>query len=276
VVSGRRTPGHAARLETRLPTVAKQLADGVRHLELANRDVQDVEFTVETGRLYFLQTRAAKRSPRAALCIAVDMVDEGLIDRSTALARLDGVDLDRLMLTHFGDEAETAATATGAAPGVVSGRVAFDATRTQELEAAGDPVILVRRDISTDDIAGFAASAGILTAVGGRTAHAAVVARQLGKVCVVGCRALSIDEPRRRAMIGGRQLTEGEWLSIDGDSGKVSLGKRAIVTEVPAALSEVKRWRAATAVKATQAANDSNTVNDRHRPGSAGSIAAVG
>ncbi len=244
VVSGRRTPGHVARLAARLPGVAKALAEGVNGIEAEMHDAQDVEFTVEEGRLYFLQTRSAKRTPLAALRIAVDMVREGMIDPKTALARLASLDVEALAIARFAAPAPAVATAISAAPGVSTGRVAFDSQRAKELAATGVPVILVRPETSTEDVEGFAVAAGILTSVGGRTAHAAVVARQLGKVCLVGCRALAIDEAHRVATLGDASIREGDWLSLDGDRGEVSLGQRAIVTERPAELAEVAHWQA--------------------------------
>lgn len=243
VVSGRRTPVDAARLRARLPEVANRLTDGVRLIERTRRDVQDVEFTVEEGRLYFLQTRSAKRTPLATLRTAVAMVREGLIDRPTALARLATLDLGALAVSRFADDVTPLAHAISAAPGVASGRVAFSSARARELARDGHPVILARPDPSTEDVAGFAVAAGILTTVGGRTSHAAVVARQLGKVCLVGCRALSIDESRDEGTIAGGPLREGDWLSLDGDAGAVTLGRRAIVSQPPAELAEVERWR---------------------------------
>ncbi|QXX74200.1 PEP/pyruvate-binding domain-containing protein [Methylovirgula sp. HY1] len=243
VVSGRRTPGHAARLAGRLPDVAKALAEGVTRIETEMRDAQDVEFTVEDGRLYFLQTRAAKRTPLAALRIAVDLVHESLIDVKTALARLAPLDIGTLGMARFATPAPAVATAISAAPGVASGRVAFDSLRAKELATTGAPVILVRPETSTEDVEGFALAAGILTAVGGRTAHAAVVARQLGKVCLVGCRALVIDEANRAATLGDAAIHEGDWLSLDGDRGEISLGERAVVTERPPELAEIARWQ---------------------------------
>ncbi len=188
VVSGRRTPGHAEQLAARLPDVAKALAEAVNRIEVEMRDAQDVEFTVEEGKLYFLQTRTAKRTPLAALRIAIDMVHEDMIDRKTALARLANVDGEALAIARFAAPAPAIATAISAAPGVASGRVAFDSRHAKEFVAKAAPVILVRPETSTEDVEGFALAAGILTAAGGRTAHAAVVARQLGKVCLVGCR----------------------------------------------------------------------------------------
>ncbi|GEP57183.1 pyruvate, phosphate dikinase [Reyranella soli] len=243
VVSGRRTPVDASRLQARLPEVARRLIDGVKLIERTRHDAQDVEFTVEEGHLYFLQTRSAKRTPLAALSLAVAMVHEGLIDRPTALARLAAFDLSALAVSRFADNAAPAAEAISAAPGVASGRVAFSSARAKELAQDGAPVILVRPDTSTEDVAGFAVASGILTTVGGRTAHAAVVARQLGKVCLVGCRALAIDETRAEATIAGTPLREGDWLSLDGDVGTVVLGKRNIVSRPPEELAEVERWR---------------------------------
>ncbi len=251
VVSGRRTPIGAERLRARLPRAFDELDRGVARLEAENRDVQDVEFTIEEGELFFLQTRAAKRTPRAQLRTAVDFVREGLIDEAAGLARVAGLGAAEVALTQFAEAAEPVAQGVAASSGVVSGRAAFSSARARALADDGEPVILIREEPSTEDIDGFAAAQGILTAVGGRTAHAAVVARQLGKVCVVGCRSLEIDEAAGRAEIAGRALREGEWLSLDGGSGEVSLGRREIVTEAPEAeLAEVARWRAAAAVPA--------------------------
>ncbi|HVA34930.1 MAG TPA: PEP/pyruvate-binding domain-containing protein [Stellaceae bacterium] len=244
IVSGRRMTGGVTTLTTRLPQAAKELAEGTTRLEREFRDVQDVEFTVENGTLFFLQTRAAKRTPLAALRILVDLVHEGLLDPATAVARAAEIDLDRARITRFADQVPPAAAATVASPGVATGRVAFDSAHAQALAARNEPVILVRHDTSTEDVAGFAAAAGILTAVGGRTAHAAVVARQLGKVCLVGCRALKIHASGRCAEIAGKKIEDGDWLSLDGDSGEVTLGRRKIVAELPQAeLSEIAAWR---------------------------------
>ncbi len=243
VVSGRRSPGDAALLARRMPEVARQLEEGARRLETACRDVQDVEFTVERGRLWFLQTRPAKRTPRAALKIAVDLVEEGLIDQKEALARLAEVDLAAARLSRFAEAAEPAAQATVASPGVACGRACFTSARAQEVAAGGEPAILVRHDTSTEDVAGFAAADGILTAVGGRTAHAAVVARQMGKVCLVGCRSLTIDEPRGAARLGEQTIREGDWIALDGATGEASVGQRAIVAEDAPEAAAVRRWR---------------------------------
>jgi pyruvate,orthophosphate dikinase len=203
---------------------------------------------VEQGRLFFLQTRSAKRTPRAALRVLVDFVNEGVLDPAAALKRAAQIDLEKARLTHFADTSPPLATAVSAAPGVASGRVAFSAARAQAMAANGAPVILVRHDTSTEDVAGFAAAAGILTAMGGRTAHAAVVARQLGKVCLVGCKALCIAADESGATLAGARLGEGDWLSLDGASGAVTLGKREIITELPAAeMAALAAWHAAAA-----------------------------
>jgi len=244
VVAGRRVPGGFERLEARQPEVARRLAEGVRQLEREFRDVQDVEFTVENGRLYFLQTRAAKRTPRAALRVLVDFVREGLIGEAEALARAGGIDVERARITRFASRLPEAATALAASPGVASGRAAFDSAAARAMAEAGDPVILVRHDTSTEDVAGFAVADGILTAAGGRTAHAAVVARQMGKPCLVGCRALEIAPEGNRATLAGRPVRAGDWVSIDGDAGTVMLGRLEIVSELPVdELAEIERWR---------------------------------
>lgn len=227
-----------------MPEVARELEDGASRLELEFRDVQDIEFTVEDRRLFFLQARSAKRTPRAALRILVDLVHEGVLDTDTALARAKEIDLDHVGVARFGDKAPAVATATSASPGVATGRVAFDTARAKALAAGEEPVILVRHDVSTEDVAGFAVVTGILTATGGRTAHAAVVARQLGKVCLVGCRELTIRADGSGGQIGDRQIREGDWVSLDGETGEVSLGRRDIIIELPQAeLAELDAWR---------------------------------
>lgn len=244
VVSGRRTPSDAALLARRMPEVARRLEEGARRLETACRDAQDIEFTVERGTLWFLQTRSAKRTPRAALRIAVDLVEEGLIDRKEALARLADVDLAAARITRFAESAAPAARATVASPGVACGRACFTSARAKEVAAAGEPAILVRRDASTEDVAGFAAADGIMTAVGGRTAHAAVVARQMGKVCLVGCRSLAIDEAGGSARLGDLTVRDGDWIALDGATGEASLGRRAILADDAPEAATVRRWRA--------------------------------
>lgn len=249
VVSGRRTPGDVQRLAQRLPEVARELTEGAQTLERELGDVQDIEFTVENGVLFFLQTRPAKRTPRAVLRTAVDLVSEGLITPRQALDRVSGLDLDKAGVARFTGEAPAVATAIGASTGVATGVVAFDSDTAARLAARGSPVILVRQDISTEDIAGLATAVGVLTVMGGRTAHAAVVARQLGKVCVVGCAALILDG-RCAARLGGSAFKEGDWLSLDGETGEVFLGRREIALERPEAeIAQIERWRTQTQAK---------------------------
>jgi len=246
VVSGRRTPETEDAIVRSLPAVAGELRAVLAQLERELGDVQDVEFTIEDGKLWLLQTRAAKRTPRAALRIAIDLVDEGLITPDDGLRRLDGLNLEALASGRLVEPGDPAARGVAASAGIAVGRAAFDPASAERLAAGREPVILMRPDISTADIAGFAASAGIVTAVGGRTAHAALVARQMGKPCVVGCRGLSVDETAHGARLADITIAEGDWLSIDGDNGCVYLGRRDVVTERPdAELAEVERWRRA-------------------------------
>ena len=242
VVSGRRTPSDATLLAQRLPIVAQQLAEGARTLEKACADVQDIEFTVERGQLYFLQTRAAKRTPAAALKIAVDLVEEKLIDRAQALERIAAIDLGKAGAARFAQKAESAAKAVAASPGLACGRACFTSEQASAAVKAG-PVILVRRETSTEDVAGFALADGVLTAVGGRTAHAAVVARQMGKACLVGCHALVIQADQKAARLGDEILRQGDWLCLDGTTGEISLGRRDIIVEKPAEYETILRWR---------------------------------
>ena len=249
VVSGRRTLSHPEYFKERLPEAANALEDGAARLESHFGDMQDIEFTVENGTLYFLQTRPAKRTPRAALRVLIDLVHEGLIGRSEGVKRAAGIDFDAASVTRFEGGATAIAAGTPASAGVSSGKAVFESARAAAMCSQGEgPVILVRPDTSTSDVAGFAVSAGILTASGGRTAHAAVVARQLGKACVVGCPALTVDAPARQAEIAGHALKEGDWLSLDGESGEVFLGERRIVTSKPEAeIAEIQRWKRHTA-----------------------------
>ncbi|HZD91989.1 MAG TPA: PEP/pyruvate-binding domain-containing protein, partial [Pseudolabrys sp.] len=214
VVSGSRTPQTESAIEQALPAVAAQLRDTLRKLEREFADVQDVEFTIEDGCLWILQTRAAKRTPLAALRIAIDLVHEKLIVPSEALKRLDGIDLAEFVHKRLVDCGKPAARAIGAAAGVAVGRAAFDSASAEGLATRGDPVILMRPDTSTADVKGFAVAAGIVTAVGGRTAHAALVARQLGKPCVVGCAGLRVNVTSRSADLDEQPLKEGDWLTI--------------------------------------------------------------
>jgi pyruvate, orthophosphate dikinase len=244
VVSGRRTPETESSIAHLLPVLANELNRTLLRLEREFRDVQDVEFTIEDGRLWILQTRSANRTARAALRFAVDLVHEGVISQKEGKQRLSGVDLGTVAITGFVEIGEPLARGIGAAAGVAVGRAAFDSGAAERWAASGHRVILVRPDISTSDIAGLAVCAGIVTATGGRTAHAALVARQMGKACVVSCNGLTVDLRERRAQLAGTTIEEGGWLSIDGDSGNVFLGQREIVTERPEAeLAEIAQWQ---------------------------------
>lgn len=244
VVSGRRAPDTEETIARALPTLSAELGEVLKRLEREFHDVQDMEFTVEGGKLWVLQTRAAKRTPRAALKIAIDLVHEGLVSQDQALARISEVDLTSLVEISLVSPGQPATTGIGASGGIAVGRVAFDSEAAQRLASAGDPVILMRPDTSTADVAGFAVAAGIVTSVGARTAHAALVARQMGKPCVVGCGDIAIDLQSGCARIGAVELLAGDWLTIDGDSGNLYLGRLQTVTSRPEKeLAEVASWQ---------------------------------
>ena len=245
VVSGRRTPDSEEAIARALPNLTEELCGVLQRLEQEFRDVQDVEFTVEERKLWMVQTRAAKRTPRAALRIAIDLVHEGLIDRKQALERIADLDLGKLVEVSLAADQPPALAGIAASAGIAAGRAAFDTPSAERLAAAGDPVILIRPDTSTADVAGFAAAAGIVTAVGARTSHAALVARQMGKPCIVGCDNLVIDVAAERALLAGQPITAGDWITIDGDTGRLFLGRLAtVVTRPEAELAEVASWQA--------------------------------
>ncbi|MFG1465212.1 PEP/pyruvate-binding domain-containing protein [Xanthobacter sp. DSM 24535] len=244
VVSGSRTPDGEEAIVRAAPQAAEDLRARLVQLEEAFRDVQDVEFTIDEGELWILQTRAAKRTPRAALRFAIDLVAQGLITPDEGTARLADLDLAALVTKRLVDVGVPVAEGISASAGVAVGRVAFDSLSAEHLASTGTPVVLVRPDTSTADVAGFAAAEGILTAVGGRTAHAALVARQLGKPCIVGCAGLRVDPTTRTAILGGALLHQGDWLTLDADAGLLYLGQGRIEQERPEAdLAEVARWR---------------------------------
>jgi pyruvate,orthophosphate dikinase len=245
VVSGSRNPETEEAITRSAPAVATQLRETLAWLEHEFADVQDIEFTIEDGKLWILQTRSAKRTPQAALRFAIDFVNEGLITPAQALRRLNGLDLSTLARQRLVDAQEPVARGTGASAGIAVGRAAFDSGSAERMAAGGDPVILVRPDTSTADVAGFAISAGIVTAIGGRTAHAALVARQMGKPCIVGCTTLKVDVVSRSAHLAGAAVNEGDWLSIDGEVGAIYLGRCNVAVDRPEAeLAEIERWRA--------------------------------
>jgi pyruvate,orthophosphate dikinase len=245
VVSGRHRVEQTATLAAALPDIDHQLRQAKAALESEFRDMQDFEFTVEDGELYFLQSRTGKRTPWAALRIATDLVRAGLVTPDEASRRLRAYDLQSIQRTRLVLDSgpKVVGSAVPAAMGVAVGVIALDRDRAQAL-AATQPVVLVRTDLTTDDVAALALSAGIVTAHGGRTSHAAVVARQLGKVCLVGCSSLHIDETRRRCSFGETSFAEGEVITLDGESGLVYAGAVPTLSERPeTALAEVEQWR---------------------------------
>jgi len=245
VVAGRQRLGDNERLRGTLPDIWRRLGEVAQDLEALAGDAQDFEFTVQSAKLYLLQTRRAKRTDWAALTIAVDMVAEGLLTPAKALALLDGVKLDQVVRTSFAPPSlQPLTTAEVAGMGVACGVLALDSDAVKRASAAGTPAILVRRETVTTDIEGMALAAGILTATGGRTSHAAVIARQLGKVCLVACPHLRIDLAKRQCQIGETLLSEGDFLSLDGNSGAVYAGKLEPVIERPeSALRAIAGWR---------------------------------
>jgi pyruvate,orthophosphate dikinase len=238
VVAGIRTPqpltiimkgatgGSLPAMEEVMPDAFAELATVFDRLEAHYRDMQDIEFTVQDGRLWILQTRSGKRTTHAALKIAVDMAEEGLIDRDQAVARIDPASLDQLLHPMLDPDAPKQVVAKGlpASPGAVSGKVVFNADDAERMAAAGEAVLLVRVETSPEDIHGMHAAKGILTSRGGMTSHAAVVARGMGKPCVCGAGDLAIDYRRAHLSIGTIQVAAGEMLTIDGSRGEVILG----------------------------------------------------
>ncbi len=248
VVAGRNSADDPGPLIAAVPGLAHELQLTSRTLESIFGDAQDFEFTVQDGKLWLLQARTAKRTPWAALQIACDMVDEGLIDQETALSRLVGLDLDQVTRSRLAADltAEPVGRATPASAGVASGQVALTVDTAVTLAQQGEPVILVREQASTDDIAALAVCRGLLTGTGARTSHAAVVARQLGIVCAVNCPDLAIDKGEQRLRIGSCSLHEGDVITIDGADGRIYAGACALVEERPVDLLErVRSWRRA-------------------------------
>jgi pyruvate,orthophosphate dikinase len=231
VVSGVRTPQPIEEMRERMPGAFDQLLEYTTRLEHHYRDMQDIEFTVEEGRLYLLQTRTAKRTAAAGLKAAVEMTAEGLISREEAIVRIDPSQLDQLLHPMIDPEAdfEVAARGLNASPGAASGAVVLDADTAAERGKAGESVILVRWETTPDDIHGLIQSKGVLTAHGGMTSHAAVVARGMGKPCVAGCEGLEIDIDARTLRIGGHDLREGDTITIDGGTGRVIIGEVKLV-----------------------------------------------
>ena len=225
VVAGIRTPKPIKILEEDMPEVYQQFMDIAHKLENHYRDMQDMEFTIENKKLYFLQTRNGKRTAAAALKIAVDLVEEGLITEEEALLKVDPKQLDQLLHPAFDAKALKAAKPIGrglpASPGAAAGRVYFTADDAKAAKEAGERVILVRLETSPEDIEGMVAAQGILTARGGMTSHAAVVARGMGTCCVSGLGEIKINEEEKYFTLGGQTFHEGDYISLDGSTGNV-------------------------------------------------------
>lgn len=227
VVAGIRTPMPISKLKEELPGVYQQFVDTCNKLEQHYRDLQDIEFTVEKGKLYMLQTRNGKRTTRAAVKVAVDMVNEGLISKDEALLRVDPEQINQLLHRQIDVSVNLEAIAQGlpASPGAACGKVVFDADIAEKLGEAGEKVVLVRNETTPDDIHGIVYAQGVLTSRGGMTSHAAVVARGMGKPCVCGCESIKIDLEAGKFMVGGLVVKAGDIITMDGSTGKVMLGE---------------------------------------------------
>ncbi len=231
VVAGIRTPLPIDRMAEKMPGIHKEFLDVCSLLEKHYRDMQDIEFTVEKGKLFLLQTRTGKRTTAAAVKTVVDMVAEGLIDKEEAVMRVDASQIDQLLHSQIDPGAELKVLARGlpASPGAASGRIVFDADKAEELAQKDQQVLLVRTETTPDDIHGMVAAQGILTSRGGMTSHAAVVARGMGKPCICGCEAVEIDAALGTMEVEGTILKEGDLLSIDGSTGRVILGEVPLI-----------------------------------------------
>ena len=225
VVAGVRTPMHISEMEEKFPEAFKQFKDVCQRLENHYRDMQDMEFTVEHGKLFMLQTRNGKRTAQAALKIACDLVDEGMISDEEAVLMIDPRNLDTLLHPQFDTKALKAATPVGkalpASPGAACGKIVFTAEDAKAWGARGEKVVLVRLETSPEDIEGMKAAQGILTVRGGMTSHAAVVARGMGTCCVSGCTAINMDEENKQFTLSGKTYHEGDYLSLDGSTGNI-------------------------------------------------------
>ena len=225
VVAGVRTPMHISEMADKFPEAFAQFNEVCKTLENHYRDMQDMEFTVEHGKLYMLQTRNGKRTAQAALKIACDLVDEGMRTPKEAVAMIDPRNLDTLLHPQFDaaalKKADPMAKALAASPGAACGKIVFTAEDAKEWKARGEKVVLVRLETSPEDIEGMKASQGILTVRGGMTSHAAVVARGMGTCCVSGCSEIMMDEENKKFVLAGKEFHEGDWLSIDGSTGKI-------------------------------------------------------
>ncbi|MBI3405181.1 MAG: pyruvate, phosphate dikinase, partial [Acidobacteria bacterium] len=240
VVAGIRTPMHIDEMSRLMPKAYKQLHRTAERLEKHYRDMQDVEFTVEEGTLYMLQTRTGKRTPSATFTMAMDMAKEGLIKKQEAVMRINSLDIERLFYPVIDPHAaggdlskRKLASGINAVPGAAVGRAVFTAKDAEDWAGRGERVILVRRETSPEDLGGMYVAQGILTATGGKLSHAAVVARGWGKCCVVGCEMLEISAEEKTASSNGRMVREGDWITLDGNEGLVYTGEMQLVRPEP-------------------------------------------
>ncbi len=266
VVSGSRTPLPMATLKDRLPASFQELERVARTLERHFRDVQDMEFTIERGTLYMLQTRRGQRSGAAAVRIACEMVDEELISEEEAVARIPPHDLNQLLHPTIDPHSQLDLLTTGlpASPGAACGTVVFDADLAEKLGRAGQAIILVRRETSPEDFHGMVMAKAVLTARGGMTSHAAVVARGMGKPCVVGAQELVVDERTRHLAVNGRTVAEGQWITVDGSTGKVFAGQAALRTpELSGDFLRLMQW--ADRIRQLRVRVNADTPADAHR-----------
>ena len=247
VVAGVRTPMHIQEMEQKFPEAFKEFTEVCKTLEDHYRDMQDMEFTVEHGKLYMLQTRNGKRTAQAALKIACDLVDEGMRTEEEAVAMIDPRNLDTLLHPQFDAKALKAATpigkGLGASPGAACGKIVFTAEDAVEWADKGEKVVLVRLETSPEDITGMKAAQGILTVRGGMTSHAAVVARGMGECCVSGCSAINMDEANKKFELGGKTFVEGDVISIDGTTGNIYDGALATVdAQIAGEFGRIMAW----------------------------------
>lgn len=245
VVAGVRTPQPISELKEKMPEVFAQFQRIGRQLEHHYLDMQDIEFTIECGKLYILQTRAGKRTAQSAVKIAVDMVEEGIISKEDALLRVDPDQLSQMLHRRLDPEQEMTVIAKGlpASPGAATGQVVFDADLAEKLAADGERVLLVRPETTPEDIHGILAAQGVLTSRGGMTSHAAVVARGMGKACVCGCESLKIDLNKKVIEVDSYTLKEGDMLTIDGSTGQVILGEVPLIDpELTAEFKKMLSW----------------------------------
>ena len=246
VVAGTRTPKKISEMAKEMPAVYEELLTNVGKLEKHYKDMQDIEFTIEHGRLFLLQTRSGKRTAAAAVKLAVDMANEKIIDVNEGLSRVEAMQLNQLLLPSFNPQEKDKAKAAGrllttglnASPGAAIGQIIFDPNESERLAQKNEKIILVRIETCPDDIHGIVPAQGVITTRGGMTSHAAVVARGMGKPCVAGCEAVKIDMQSQTFTVNGKTFRKGEIISIDGSTGEIFSG--AIATHEPEFSAEFK------------------------------------